>query len=406
MTYLKMAWRNIWRNKRRTLITISAVLFAVLLCTLMRSLLEGVYTHMVDNVAGFSTGYLQVHKKGYWLEKNIDNSMPYTDSLFQAITNTNDVTAVAPRIETFALASTGSLTSGVVLTGTDPLLENNITHLQAKLTAGVMLQKKDRAVLIAEGLAKKLKLKVNDTLVLMTQGYHASSANGLYQVKGIVKIGSPELNKAMIYLPLEEAQQLLSLEQCISGISIMIRNSNQLNRVKSLLQMKLDTTVFEVMVWKEMLPELDQMIEADGSGHQIMLTVLYVMISFGVFSTVLMMLAERKHEFGIMIAIGMQKHQVLRIVMAETILLLVLGIGLGTLASWPVLQYFYLHPIKLSGELKTVYENYGFEAIIPVSKSFIVFWSQVKAVAFIGLFVLIYPVIHLSRFKLMQALRN
>jgi putative ABC transport system permease protein len=121
---------------------------------------------------------------------------------------------------------------------------------------------------------------------------------------------------------------------------------------------------------------------------------------------VLMMLAERKHEFGIMIAIGMQKHKVLKIVIAETVLLLALGIGLGTLAAWPVLQYFYAHPIQLSGELKTVYENYGFEAIIPVSRDFIVFWSQVKAVAVIGLFVLIYPVIHLSRFKLMQAIRN
>jgi ABC-type lipoprotein release transport system permease subunit len=406
MTYLKLAWRNIWRNKRRTIITISAVLFAVLLCTLMRSLLEGVYTHMVDNVAGFSTGYLQVHKKGYWQEKNIDNSMSFHDSLLNTITNTDDVTAVVPRIETFALASTGSLTTGVILTGTDPLRENTITRLQSKLVEGAMLEANDRSVLIAAGLAQKLKLKVNDTLVLMTQGYHAASANGLYPVKGIVKIGSPELNKAMVYLPLAEAQNLLSLDEHISGISIMIRNSNQLSRVKQSLHVQLDTTAYEVMDWKEMLPELDQMIEADGSGHRIMLAVLYVMISFGVFSTVLMMLAERKHEFGIMIAIGMQKHKVLKIVIAETLLLLVLGISLGTLAAWPVLQYFYVHPIQLSGELKTVYENYGFEAIIPVSRDFIVFWSQVKAVAVIGLFVLIYPVIHLSRFKLMQAIRN
>lgn len=406
MTYLKLAWRNIWRNKRRTIITISAVLFAVLLCTLMRSLLEGVYTHMVDNVAGFSTGYLQVHKKGYWQEKNIDNSMPCSDSLLMNIAKAEAVTAVVPRIESFALASTGTLTTGVLLTGTDPLRENNITHLQSKLVAGAMLNENDHSVLIAAGLAQKLKLKVNDTLVLMTQGYHAASANGLYPIKGILKIGSPELNKVMVYLPLKEAQALLSLDQKISGISIMIRNSSQLEKVKHSLQAQLDSNAYEVMDWKEMLPELDQMIEADGSGHQIMLTVLYVMISFGVFSTVLMMLAERKHEFGIMIAIGMQKHQVVRIVVAETLLLLALGISLGTLASWPVLQYLYAHPIQLSGELKTVYENYGFEAIIPVSKDFIVFWSQVKAVAIIGVIVLIYPVIHLSRFKLMQAIHN
>lgn len=403
MIYLKLAWRNIWRNKRRTVITISAVLFAVLLCTLMRSLLDGVYTHMVDNVAGFSTGYIRVHKKGYWQEKNIDNSLVYNDSLLQVIKNTDEVTAVVPRIETFALASTGLLTTGVVLTGTDPNCEDAITRLKSKLTAGEMPGPADRSVLIAAGLARKLKLSVQDTLVLMTQGYHAASANGLYPVHGIVELGSPELNKSMVYLPLTEAQHLLSLEQQISGIGIMVRNDRQLDRVKRLLQVQLDTSAYEVMDWKEMLPELDQMIEADGSGHRIMLALLYVMISFGVFSTVLMMMAERKHEFGIMIAVGMQKRQLLKVVLVEIVLLLALGIALGMLAAWPVLQYFHAHPLQLSGELKAVYENYGFEAIIPVSREFDVFWSQVKAVAAIGLLVMLYPVVHLLRFKLMQA---
>lgn len=406
MTYLKLAWRNIWRNKRRTIITISSVLFAVLLSTLMRSLLEGVYTHMVDNVAGFSTGYLQIHKKGYWKEKNIDNSMPCDDALLQTVSQTKNVTAVAPRIETFALASSGSLTTGVMLLGTDPASENSITRLQSKVTAGSMFKADDVSIMVAAGLAQKMNLTVGDTLVLMTQGYHASSANGLYRISGIVKLGSPELNKVMLYLPLDETRQLLSHDEQVSGISIMISDSRKLAEVKQALQMRLDTVSFEIMDWKEMMPDLDQMIEADGSGHRITLAILYVMISFGVFSTVLMMLAERKREFGIMIAIGMQKHKILFIVVIETILLLLLGIGLGTLAAWPVLEYFVAHPIELGGELKEVYENYGFEAIIPVSKSFIVFWSQVKAVAIIGLFVMIYPAIHIARFTLIKALRN
>jgi len=160
------------------------------------------------------------------------------------------------------------------------------------------------------------------------------------------------------------------------------------------------------MDWKELMPELDQMIEADSGGHKITMAILYVVISFGVFSTVLMMMAERRREFGIMMAIGMKKHQLAGIVFSETILLLIMGITIGTLGAWPILEYFYFHPVLLKGELGAIYESYGFEPIIPVSKSPVVFLSQVRAVFIIGLIVLIYPMISIARFRLMKAMRS
>ena len=405
MIYLKLAWRNIWRNKRRTLIAVASIFFAVSLSTLMRSMLEGAYGSIVRNVSAFSTGYIQIHKKGYWNEKNIENVMVANNFLLSTVTADEEVTAVLPRIETFALASTGSQSAGIMLLAIDPQAEQQTNKLADRLVGGQYLQQHDEGILLASGVARRLQLAVGDTLVLMTQGLHAASANGLGIVKGIVKLGSPVLDKSMVYMSLSAARQLLSLEDHLSGLSLMVSSTRQLETVKARLQAKIDTSAYEIMDWKEMRPELDQMIEADSGGHRITMAILYVVIAFGIFSTVLMMMAERRHEFAILIAIGLKKYQLALIVCVETVLLLLMGIAAGTLAALPVISYFIQHPIQLSGELREVYESYGFEPVLPVSRQAVVFLSQIRAVLIIGMIVLVYPLVNIARFKLMKAMR-
>ena len=406
MIYLKLAWRNIWRNRRRTLITVASVFFAVILSIIMRGLVEGVYSNMVKNIAAFSTGYMQVHKKGYWDERNIDNTFAGNQKLISQIDSVTNVTAVVPRIETFALASTGINTAGVMLLGIDPAKENEVTELKEKVTGGEYPGKDDEAVMIGSGLAKKLKLEAGDTLVLLSQGFHAASANGMYPVKAIIKLGSPELDKSIVYLPLKACQQLLSLDDQLTSLALFISSAYAMPDAKHDLKKILDNDRYELMDWKEMMPELDQMIEADSGGNKIMLFILYLVISFGIFSTILMMLAERKHEFGIMVAIGMKRHQLAFIVLAETLIISFIGVLLGSLAGWPLLEYFSRHPYHLQGEMKTIYESYGFEAIIPFSRDASVFINQAKVVLIIALIVAIYPMISIIRLSLMKALRS
>lgn len=406
MIYLRLAWRNIWRNSRRTWITVASIGFAVILSTLLWAMLEGVYANMIHNVVSFSTGYLQVHKAGYWKEKSIENVFTIDSVTEKKIAAISSITAIVPRIENFALASTGEKTSGVMLLGIDPVKENAITALQKTLQSGNYLQAGSNGVLIGSGLAGKLQLKVGDSLIILSQGYQASSANGLFPITGIIKLGSPELDKMMVCLSLENASSLLNLNKQITSWAIMINDQEDLQTAKQKINTILDPQQFEVMDWKQMLPELDQMITADGSGHKITLLVLYMVISFGIFSTILMMLAERRHEFGIILAIGMQKSQIARIVFLETLMICCIGIIAGTLASIPVLQYFTIHPIRLSGELGAAYQNYGFEPIIPVSMKPAVFISQARIVFLITFIISIYPIYKILRLNLMTALRS
>lgn len=221
---LKLAWLNIWRNKRRTIITATSVFFAVLLAIVFRSLTDGIYDNMIHNVVSYSSGYLQIHKKGYWDEQSIDNSFEEDQNLYKLLLETPKITHILPRIQTFSLASNLDKTKGVLVLGIDPVKEKEVNRLQDKIVKGDYIESvQDNGVVVGEGLASQFKLKVNDTLVLLGQGYHASSAAGKYRVKGIIKLGSIELNNNVVYMSLQQAQQLLGADKHITSISVILK---------------------------------------------------------------------------------------------------------------------------------------------------------------------------------------
>ncbi|MDH5400322.1 MAG: ABC transporter permease, partial [Cyclobacteriaceae bacterium] len=132
----KLAWRNIWRNKRRTLITVSAIAFAVFFSSVMKSMQLGSYARMIDNVTRFYTGYIQIHTNGYWDDKTLDNSFENVPGLLEEVTDRKFVQVAAPRLESFTLASFGQQTKGALLLGVDPDLEHRLTSVKDKLVDG------------------------------------------------------------------------------------------------------------------------------------------------------------------------------------------------------------------------------------------------------------------------------
>ena len=196
---LKLAWRNIWRNKRRSLLTAGSVLFALFFALIMRSMQLGVYDNMVQNVVNISTGYIQVHGKDFWDEKTLEYSMEQTDSLEHTLLATEGVADVVPRLESFSLASTGRATKAAMILGIDAEKESRYFDFDEGLTKGQIFPD-GNGILLSEGLAEYFKLDIHDTLVLIGQGYHGISANGKYHVSGILKLRSPELNKQLAFL--------------------------------------------------------------------------------------------------------------------------------------------------------------------------------------------------------------
>jgi len=405
--FLKLAWLNIWRNKRRTIITATSVFFAVLLAILFRSLTDGIYNNMIHNMVSYSSGYLQIHQKGYWDEQSIDNTFEADEQLFQDLLNNPNITHITPRLQTFALASYSDKTKGVLILGIDPEKEKKVNNLQEKITKGQYIKSlNENAVVLGEGLAAQLKLKINDTIVLLGQGYHASSAAAMFRVKGLIKLGAIELNNNVVYMPIKQAHFMYGAENRLSSISIMVDDKKHLEGLKRSLIKSIDSTTYEVMTWKEMMPELDQFIEVDSSGHYIIIGVLYIIISFGLFGTLLMMMFERKHELGILVAIGMKKRLLASILLLESIFISLIGCIAGIIGGVLIIKWFTKYPIHLTGKVKQVYEDYGIESILYFSNQEYIFIAQTMIVLALSILLAFYPSYKIIKLKPIEAING
>lgn len=403
---LKLAWRNIWRNKRRTWITASSIILAVLFVVLMRALQLGTYDHMIENVALSYTGYIQVHQDGYWDEKNLNNSMERDSALLEKVRGVPGVRAAVPRLSSFSLASHGNLTKGAMVLGIDPEAEKAVIDPPSKLVQGESLDQGDEAILIGQGVADHFGIGVGDTLVFLGQGYHGRSAAGKYPVNGILDLNAPDLNKRLVLLPLKAAQWYYGTRDRVTALSLVVDNRRDVPVVQERLREDLDPEQYEVMGWRQMLPELVQTIQFDNAGGIIMAIILYMVIAFGVFGTVLMMTEERKREFGILVSVGMRKGKLAIVLWMESIMIALLGVVIGMLLAYPLIVYFHYDPIRLTGGMAKAVENFGFQPVLPTTLDPSVITANASIVLAIAAAIGLYPALRIARLQPVKAMRG
>jgi ABC-type lipoprotein release transport system permease subunit len=366
---------------------------------------EGTYSKMIDNVVGFYSGYIQIHHPEYWENKTIDYTFAPTDSLNQVLANNPSITSFVPRLESFTLMSYKTSTKGAALIGIDPEKENKMTNLSHWIIKGNYLKPGDDGILLAVNLAKNLGVDVNDTLVLISQGYHGATAASLFPVRGILKFPAPTMNGLGGYIDIKAAQNFFSVPGKYTSLVLMVDDYSRVNQVKHRLVAKLGKK-YEIMTWDEMDPLTKNMIDADRSGAYITKGILYVLVGFGIFGTVIMMLAERRKEMGIMIAIGMQKSSLSKILFYETTLLGFVGVLAGFAVSLPLILYLVYHPIPITGEAATAYEQFGFEPAMFFSAQWFIFARQLLIIFIITMIVYLYPLVKTYNLKLIKALHN
>ena len=386
---IKLAWRNIWRNKKRSLITISAIFIAVFLCVLVRALQLGLYDNMINNVVGSYSGYIQIHSKGFWDEQIVDNSFSLDKDFLNEIENIDGVSNTLKRIQSGSLASLSDLSKFVFVTGIEPSKESSLTNWKKRLINGQLLTEESRSLNIGKGVAKYFDLKIGDTLVLLGQGYHGMQAVGAYPVSGILDLKNPTLNKISVFMTLPQAQDFLSAQNMITHLILNKQENKDEDAIALNIKNLINDEVYEVMTWREMIPELEQTIKADSAGGLIMVFILYMIVTFGIFGTVLMMTQERKYEFGVLVSIGMKKIRLIKTMIYETILLASVGAILGIALSRPVI--IFLSPIKFPEEQAQMFENLGFEAVIPLMNTYDIPLTHGFIIFFISLIVCLYP---------------
>jgi ABC-type lipoprotein release transport system permease subunit len=242
-------------------------------------------------------------------------------------------------------------------------------------------------------------------MVLLGQGFHGSTAAGQFPIQGIFHYPMEQLNTTMVFLSLPVAQSLFVAPGQLTSVSLMLQQPGKMDATKNFLDKKLDST-YEVMEWPAMNKTLVQEIQGDNAGGIIMLGILYVVVAFGVFGTILMMTMERKKEFAAMLAVGMRRMKLTLVVLLETIFIGLMGIISGSLLILPVLIYFHQHPVLLTGAAAEAYRQFGVEPLMPASLDPSIFWYQGITVLGIAILSAIYPLWYINRFPIAETLKQ
>ena len=405
-TLIKIAWRNLWRNRRRTILTAASVVLAIVLALFMRSMQFGSYEQMIQ--AGVNqVGYLEIHSKGFWKDQSIEKAFFDNDKIKRTLKDTKGISLALPELQTFSLASFKTQTKGVMVSGIDPKKENLQTKIASKIIKGNYLSNKSGNILIGDNLARFLKIGVGDSLVLIGQGFRGVTAYGLYKVCGIFHLPSTEMNGQLVYMNLNDAQYFVYPYQpgLLTAISIFPTDPSQSDNIKVSLEKQIGKN-YEVIGWQKMLSDMLQTIKVDNVSGQLMLFVLYIIAAFGIFSTILMMTIERKKQFAVMISIGMQRRKLISVSIIETFIITLIGIIIGLIIITPILVYLHLNPITFTGGMAKMYEEFNIEPILPFSIKAPIFFNQIFIVLGLSLLSALYPIIYISKFNILKAFRH
>ncbi len=405
-TLLKIAWRSLWRNRRRTLLTGLSVFIALVLSLFTRSMQLGSYAQMIS--AGVNqTGYMQVHDTGYQENQTIDRAFFQTPEMLQKIENVEGVTQVLLRAETFALASFGEKTKGIMVSGVEIEKENSRLNFSGRIIRGKLFENNEQAVVIGDKLAQYLGMDVGDSLVLIGQGYHGITAYGIYRISGIFHFPSNEMNGSVVYMGLNNAQLFIYPYEpgILTTLAVYVTDEKKVPQIRNKIQKALGPA-YEVISWKTILSDMLKAIKIDNLSGQLMLVILYVIAAFGILSTVLMMTMEKRKQYAVMISIGMKRSKLVWVSIMEVVMITFIGIAAGVLIMIPVIHYLHAHPIPITGEMAKMYLQFNIEPVLPFSNSPAMYLRQTVIIAGLSMLSVFYPVIYLLRFNVLNAFRH
>ena len=404
---LILAWRNLWRKKRRTFISVSSVMFAAILAILLMSMINGMKDQFVESIVNNSTGYLQIQDVLYDEEPTLDHALEFGPEIEDLLDQFVDqIDYIVPRIQGFCLASRDMGTRGVLVMGIDPEKETRMNNLGSRIIEGEMFSLDDEYAVIGEGVATQLELSLGDTIVLLGQGFQGMTAAGTFKVGGIVRFPLPEQNNTMVYLPLRQAQWFFAAPDRLTNLILMTQDKKEVNTLAQQLQANLDEEWYAVLTWEELMPATVAAFEARDAQIKVLAWILYIVAGFGIFGTVITMMYERMREFGILLSIGLKRAQLAVICVIETIIMSLLGVIAGVVVGFPIVYNWYKNPINLGDELGDVMIDLGIEPVMMFSIAPDIFFYQASTIFFIALVVGIYPVKKVFRLNMTQAARK
>jgi len=407
---VKMAWRNIWRNPRRSILTMTAIAFASLLLVFMLSFQFGSYDTMINSAVKIHTGHLQVQAEGYQDKRSMRLVVPDPDAIGNIMDRIPDVEAYTYRANAFSLVSSKERTYGIMVIGIDPIREASISTLKKVIRKGSYLSAEDTdQVLVGELLAKNLRVGLGDELVILGQGRDGSVAATVVHVKGIYNSGMDEFDRSSIHIPLRYFQDVYDMRGSVHEVVALGASLSKVPAIKRAVAEALEKQDpkhnLVVLDWMNLMPGLVEGIQLDLVSGLILYVILIVVVAFSILNTFLMAVFERTKEFGVLMAIGTTPGRLTKILLLESITMTVVGIVFGMIAGSLVTWYFQVHGISIEGTSEVV-RQFGIpERMFPQLSLLSVSIGPIL-VLFITSLAALYPALKVRRLRPVEALAS
>jgi len=403
----RLAWRNLWRNKRRTWLTVSAIAFVTVLMVFLITLQLGSYDLMIDSSLRILVGQMQVQREGYLEKHQIRKVIPDAQVLANRLRDDPALKTygIAVRAEGFALASSGTRSFGVQVLGAEPTFEPKVSTIPHLIKSGRWLSDAHaQEAVVGSVLAQNLKIQVGDELTLLGSAMDGSVAATILPVVGIFESGMRELDRMGLEVPLNTFQEVFGMGDNAHALVFLAPELKQLPLMHVQVASHLPKEPKLVLVdWERLIPGLKELTQADWTTGWFMYIALIVVVTFSILNTFIMSVLERTREFGIMLALGATPLRIGTLVFTETACLALLGLGIGVGLGLVITGYLSVNGFTYPG-LKELMGQYGLPGLIYPQLSFTsVLLGPAVILAFI-LVAALYPAFRIRKLEAVEAI--
>jgi len=402
----QLGWRNLWRNKRRSLVVISSIAIGIFAMILSMGIMNGMNNQMVENTIKTSLGHIAIHQKGFQDDMKLDYHFTPNRKMIEVIEKDHRILAHAPRIKLQGMVRSSESSRGVMIVGIDPEKEKSVSNLvdYTLKDEGRFLERGDEnAILISQSTADKLNLLVGDKLVVMFQDKEDEIVGIGLEIVGLFQSPIESFDKYVVFTTISTLKETTGLSENISEITLVLKDKDRVDGVKKTLREKINDGNLEILSWKDMAPNLVSAVRLFDTIMYIFFMIVFITVVFSVANTLIMAIMERFHEIGVMKCIGTRPSWIFNIVLFEALNLGFVGLFAGIIIGVPVNELlgftgidlsFYAESMRMFGTGSVIYPS-----IKPLD--IIVATGIVLATTIIAA---IYPAIKAARIKPLEAL--
>ena len=391
---IKLAWRNLWRNKIRTTTMVCAMVFGLMGVVAMMGFISGMYGNMIDNAIAWQTSHIQVQNQRYIDDPDIKETLIDPQSLIEALRTMPEVKSFSARFLVDGMIASARANRGIRINGVDSDAEAEVTPIVGSIIQGTWLPQSGRhPIVVSKKTAERLRLKLGSKVVLTFSNADKDVTGAAFRVAGIFSSPSSSFDEANSYVRRNDVSKLAGVKG-IHEVAIVLNNSNNMdNHLAKQFARQLSLLTDSgnrVRDWQEVQPMLATIISQMGASNAVILAIFVSAMGFGIVNVMLMSVFERTRELGVLMAIGMAKRKVFSLILLESTLLGVTGATIGSLASLLLVMLLRYTGIPL-GSIAQGLGAFGVDTTLYPSVSFNEYMAAFVTVILVSILASLYP---------------